>query len=203
MSQIFGESFCAGSQIQWPEGKRVHCNYGSLLDHIQLSENTVTSTVIRDPRDIIVSGFYYHQWCKETWCLKKDIMYQKSYQDHLNSLDTNDGLILEIVKFNERFRRMMRFIPYIEHVIRYENIFNNEQKALEPLLDTWNLNDDLREKAKWAIDKFSFAKIKNQMNNNHARKGVPGQWHDHFKENHIKLFKTIYPNFVENLGYKW
>jgi hypothetical protein len=36
---------------------------------------------------------------------------------------------------------------------------------------------------------------------NHYRKGQPGDWKNHFTEEHKALFKNLYPGFVPQLGY--
>ena len=36
----------------------------------------------------------------------------------------------------------------------------------------------------------------------HYRKGQPGDWRNHFKEEHREMFKELYPHLLESLGYE-
>ena len=64
----------------------------------------VGSHMIRDPRDVIVSGYFYHLWTDEAWAhVAHDEFAGKSYQQHLNSLDQSDH-VLQLVA--DRIRGM-------------------------------------------------------------------------------------------------
>ena len=54
--------------------------------------------VMRDPRDMIVSGYHYHKWTHESWVHRLDDN-GESYQQKLNRLDKTEGLFLEIDHF--------------------------------------------------------------------------------------------------------
>ena len=54
--------------------------------------------VMRDPRDMIVSGYHYHQWTHEPWVHRLDDA-GESYQEKLRRLDKTAGLFLEIDHF--------------------------------------------------------------------------------------------------------
>ena len=83
--------------------------------------------IIRDPRDVIVSGFLYHQRCSEKWCINSDFTNPShpfpqvpwpldgldlatkesyvasldglSYQEKIRSLDRERGLVFEMDGF--------------------------------------------------------------------------------------------------------
>ena len=83
--------------------------------------------IIRDPRDVIVSGFLYHQRCSELWCINSDFskpfyhhqqvplplahmdletreafvsrLVGVSYQERILGLEQDDGLIFEMDGF--------------------------------------------------------------------------------------------------------
>jgi hypothetical protein len=54
--------------------------------------------VMRDPRDMIVSGYHYHKWTHEPWVHRLDD-HGESYQEKLRRLDKTAGLYLEIDHF--------------------------------------------------------------------------------------------------------
>ena len=53
---------------------------------------------MRDPRDMIVSGYHYHKWTHEAWVHRTDEA-GLSYQDKLNAADKTAGLFMEIDHF--------------------------------------------------------------------------------------------------------
>ena len=59
--------------------------------------------VMRDPRDMIVSGYHYHKWAHEAWLHRLDD-HGESYQDKLNRLDKPAGLFQEIDHFIFTYR---------------------------------------------------------------------------------------------------
>ena len=52
--------------------------------------------IVRDPRDVIVSGYFYHKWAPERWCAVERAYDGMSYRDRLKNLSKEDGLIFEI-----------------------------------------------------------------------------------------------------------
>lgn len=54
--------------------------------------------VMRDPRDMIVSGYHYHKWTHEEWVHRPDEN-GLSYQEKLNRADKRSGLFMEIDHF--------------------------------------------------------------------------------------------------------
>ena len=108
----------------------VHYWHSQVSDKIRESEHKGVH-IIRDPRDVIVSGYLYHQRCKEEWCTNQnlsvsdDISYPqvdysqehlskeekvsyidslngKSYQENLKSLSQDEGLVFEMDGFAGR-----------------------------------------------------------------------------------------------------
>src|SRR4030043_1479928 len=58
--------------------------------------------MIRDPRDRIISAYFYHLWCNEEWIREKAEETGKSLQELLNSLSKEDGLISEIWRLQDQ-----------------------------------------------------------------------------------------------------
>lgn len=54
--------------------------------------------VMRDPRDMIVSGYHYHKWTHEEWVHRPDEN-GLSYQEKLNRANKRSGLFMEIDHF--------------------------------------------------------------------------------------------------------
>ena len=55
------------------------------------------SHMIRDPRDVVVSAYFYHLRTTEAWALEpREEFGGLSYQAHLQQLDRHEGLLAEI-----------------------------------------------------------------------------------------------------------
>ena len=97
----------------------------SQIDYNQLPEKHIGIHMVRDPRDIIISGYLYHKRTVEAWCVNKNFqientitypqvpnsqMYRseqwkqdyikslegKSYQENINALKEEDAIIFEM-----------------------------------------------------------------------------------------------------------
>lgn len=62
--------------------------------------------VMRDPRDMIVSGYHYHKWTYETWVHRPDDA-GRSYQQKLQEADPRTGLFMEIDHFIFFYRDLL------------------------------------------------------------------------------------------------
>jgi hypothetical protein len=97
----------------------------SLVDLSEVEVPFVGVHVVRDPRDVIVSGYLYHRRCEEAWCVNRDLnatepilfprvpwsqehrserwkreylrsLDGKSYQQNLLGRNQTDGLLFEM-----------------------------------------------------------------------------------------------------------
>lgn len=114
-----------GKQTQLPQDADVVLFGHSLIEIADINTPFIGLHVIRDPRDVIVSGYHYHRRTTEAWCtnsnlsLKPPIQFPqvpysqvhrteawklayleslngKSYQDHLLGISQDDGLLFEM-----------------------------------------------------------------------------------------------------------
>ena len=104
----------------------LHVIHGTVSDSFSQSRNKGVR-IIRDPRDVIVSGYLYHQRCSEKWCVNSDFSNPRhpfpqvpwplvdaalatkeefvsrldglSYQEKISSLSKAEGLIFEMDGF--------------------------------------------------------------------------------------------------------
>ena len=105
-----GESYGLSIQIG---NRNDECHDGSdilIANHSQTDlsqlEDYVGTHLIRDPRDAIVSGYFYHLWTNEGWAHQPHDEYDgMSYQAFLKSQSQEEGLKAEI----------RRFAKYIQH----------------------------------------------------------------------------------------
>lgn len=223
----------------------------------------VGSHFIRDPRDMLVSGYYYHLWCGEKWVtnqefypdqfpflvsfrhngtikteevgvasshdsgnnryslwyeLVEDEIFKEyvlehnnqvpnniSYQDYLNTLDKERGLILECLVRHvlKHFKNMNDWNYDNPNILefKYEDILNNETAVFTEIFKRYGLSRRLTKKGLKIVEKRS---IKNQARNqgSHIRKATSGQWKQEFTPRVKEVFKQLFGDVLVNLGYE-
>ena len=167
------------------------------------------SHLIRDPRDVVVSAYFYHLWTEESWAREPQERYDgKSYQQHLQSLSEHDGL-LEQIRNAAVVRRMVEWDytnpNFLE--MRYEELIADEQAEFARMFRSYGFNDDAIARAGEFARKHSFeAKTKRAMGETaqktHLRSGRPGEWRDHFTPEHVACFKDVHGDAAVHLGYE-
>jgi len=140
----------------------LHVIHGTTTDSF-LDSGRRGVRIIRDPRDVIVSGFLYHQRCSELWCINSDFskpgyphpqvplplahrdletrqafvscLGGLSYQEKIRGLEQEDGLIFEM----DGFARITidEMISWKERdnviTIRMEDLVANFDESFEKL----------------------------------------------------------------------
>ncbi len=170
----------------------------------------VGSHIIRDPRDIIISGYFYHLWCPEKWCHEKKPKYNnQSYQELLNSVSQEEGIVIEMGRVKKDFNNMSNWNysnpNFIE--IRLEDIVNNERDIMIQVFQKYGFSGEDLDKAISVYEKYCFEKVARRKRGEenrqkHIRKGVSGDWKNHFTPKHKEIFKETYPDILIKLGYE-
>ncbi|MGO8871068.1 MAG: sulfotransferase domain-containing protein [Acidimicrobiales bacterium] len=170
------------------------------------------SHVIRDPRDVVVSGYEYHKRTNEKWARMPDPRYGgRSYQEYLNSLNEHDGLMAEIAWVANSREDTHRYgavatmgswdyeqPEFLE--IRYEDALADQEGTFERLFRWYGLNDSATTVGMEAVKRLSIAN--GGAVGNHVRSGQPGQWMDRLSDDHIERFKELTGDLVVRLGYE-
>jgi hypothetical protein len=177
--------------------------------------------VIRDPRDVVVSGYWSHLKSHPLtrWPELAEI------RPRLNELPLEEGLLLEIdflrdlptAGYATRPIQSMAEWPYDDPSIlelRYEDLAGNEldffTRALTHLgyvggpSGGRKLSDD---QLAAIVGEFSFesrtGRDKGQENPaSHMRSGRPGGWREYFSDAVTEKFDQTFPGVVETLGYQ-
>ena len=191
----------------------IFLHYSSNFDFSLLGPYVGTH-LIRDPRDMIVSGYYYHLWCNEIWCNKSiDHFNGKSYQEILNSLNPEDGIMFEMSNDHGSFKRTASLMmnwnynnPYILE-LKFEDIINDIESHFLRIFKHYRFNKKQTKSAMYVVNQCKFENITgrlkgNENPKNHFRKGISGDWKNHFNESHKQAFKKLYPGLLEKLGYE-
>jgi len=202
-----GLHFFAGNQEDLPRDFHVF-----MQNHSQFLPGNISGSVrgvhiIRDPRDRIISGMFYHQKSKESWLHKPmEMLGGAAYQEKINSFDTVEEQLMfemehsgrwgieEMLRWDysdERFMNVKYEELIIDHDLRmFHEIFTFlgfPGSAIPTCLDC-AYNNSL----------FS-GNIEKSV---HVRSGKSSQWKNHFNSDHKQRFVELFGEALITLGYE-
>lgn len=162
--------------------------------------------LIRDPRDLIVSGYHYHKWSDEEWVNvpRKDFG-EMTYKEKINSLDQQNGLSFEMNHVGtETIQEMINWNyndkNFLE--VKYEDLLQDNKEVFRTIFQHYNFNEKSVSRCLEIVKNYSFDRMKKNSNSKHFRKGVSGDWKNHFDVELKQEFKTRFPDVLEYLGYE-
>jgi hypothetical protein len=197
--------------------------------------------VVRDPRDIVVSGYFSHLYSHPTQGWNQLI----HHREKLKTLSKEAGLLAEMEFSQNVFEEMYNWNYQLDNVMEIKM----EELTLEPynkFMEIFQyleiLNKDTKIKSQFsyifsmAVKKLQKRFLKSEFFNaslklpldkalaivydhdfqkktkgrkqgeedikSHYRKGVAGDWQNHFNQQHIDFFKARYNNLLLKLGYE-
>lgn len=170
----------------------------------------VGSHMVRDPRDVVVSGYHYHLWTPEAWAHEPDPAYGgRSYREHLRALDPEEGLAAEIRHALPVIREMAdwdyddpRFCE-----LRYEDAIADPRATYRQVFRHYGFTDEAVATAADIADRYSFRNLTGRRlgdveERSHLRSGRPGQWRKEFTPATSELFKELAGDALIALGYE-
>lgn len=165
--------------------------------------------IVRDPRDVIISGYYSHLYSHPVDGLT---MLQK-HRKALQETDKETGLYLEMDFAEFYMQDMLSFakapVSKNLYTVCYEQLIANQLLAFQSILQHLEIYPKLidRQQIEDVVYAHSF---KNRSKGRErgvedpksdARKGQPGDWTNHFSEDHKYYFKEKYQPLLELYGY--
>lgn len=203
------------------------CLYNFYPDLEQFSKiNYVGSHIIRDPRDLLVSGYNYHLWTTETWAnekiaehilkrldvnsldigLSEDKISDLSYKEILNKLDKKEGMLVEMNFRDKHFRQMEKWNYTNENFyeLKYEEVFKNELKSFEKLFKFYGFSDFMIKHGLKVVQENTFDNLTKKGGTGgkkHASVGNAGQWREKIPQELITLFHQRYVDLLQKQGY--
>jgi len=163
------------------------------------------SHVVRDPRDLIVSGYEYHLVTKEAWALEPDDAYGgRSYQDHLRSLDEHRGISAEIEWFLAATAVEMRQWDYGQSEfleLRLEDVLADEHGSFDRLFRWYEFDDRAIERGHGIVERRS-RRSGGARKSHPIRSSTPGEWIDRLSADHIDSVKRGLGTLLVDLGYE-
>ena len=190
----------------------VLCRHSRYFDESEFEGRPIRGThVIRDPRDVAVSGYNYHLWTDEPWVHAPREQFEgRSYQEELKRVDAEQGLLLEIeamaaIQLKEMLEWDYADDRFLE--LRYEDMVADEAAIFAEVFRHYGLNEGATEVAMKAVERASFKKVTGREvgevgSRSHLRSGRPGEWREHFEDSHVERLKNVAPGALVKLGYE-
>ncbi len=162
--------------------------------------------ITRDPRDLIISNFFSLKYSHDPYH-----PYILKMRKKLNSMSQDDGITDIISSFTGGTKKTLSgwFTQKSKNIklIRFEDIFGAKQyNVFSDLLNHCNINISTADR-KFLLEKYSFKNISGRQQGSedikhHYRKGIPGDWKNHFTNQHKDLFKKLSDNLLVICGYE-
>ncbi|MDH3522872.1 MAG: sulfotransferase domain-containing protein [Acidobacteriota bacterium] len=175
------------------------------------------SRFIRDPRDLVVSGYFYHKRGAEPWVTTPsptdDDWYFAngvvpegmratglSFAQYLQSLPDEEGLLAELEFRTLHFESMAGWPAEHPDIItyRYEDIIGNEAAVFRELFEFYGLSPLERRLCNYFARRYS---MRRRAADPHIRNPLSGQWRKHFTRRVRQAFDARYAGLVNQLGY--
>jgi len=165
------------------------------------------SHLVRDPRDVIVSGYFYHMRCDEPWSKVPDPEFGGlSYQEYLLSLDKEAGIHAEMAGRGGITIQDMAKWDYARPEIlelRYEEMLGAEDAQWMRIFRHYGFREKAAQKAALIARRYSLERPEYRAwRTKHIRSGQPGDWRNHFSKGHRDAFKEHFPGVLRKLGYE-
>lgn len=197
-------------------GDRVSSVNNRALDLDRLGPFRI-SRFIRDPRDLIVSGYFYHRrgaepWTRieaptpEDWVFANGVVPEglraagTSFARYLQSLPEEEGLLAELEFRAGHLESMARWPVSHRHIViyRYEEVVGNEAACLRDLLGFYGVTPVERLLGGWFARRHS---LRRRAGDPHIRNPAAGQWRERFTPRVRRAFEARHPGLVKQLGY--
>lgn len=173
--------------------------------------------LIRDPRDLLLSGYFYHKRAAEPWCTytnPHDVEWTvvnapvpsalgpgESLAAYLNAASLEDGLRAEMEVRRHHFASMMEWPESDPRVLlmRYEDVVGNERAAFEAIFGFYELPWLSRRLGLRAA--LALRADEQWGKSTHIRDPRRGQWREYFTPALSRAFNDRYGQLLERYGY--
>lgn len=170
---------------------------------------------VRDPRDLIVSGYFYHKRGAEPWFRFQNPSNRYwqpinarvptgmpagcSYAEYLNTLSLEQGLLAEMEWRSAQFDSIRQW-QQDERIklFKYENIIGNEHAIFQQIFDFYQLSYVQKRIGLMLVNQHAY---RNKRHNQHVRDPRPGQWQQHFTPEVAQRFNQQYGDILDLLEY--
>jgi hypothetical protein len=207
ISRQFGLTFCRGAAPTPPQDFDVFFRCDSHFDLGQVQAPYRGLHIIRDPRDMIVSGCFYHQQSKEEWLhIKQDRFGGLTYQEKINSYQSlDDQILFEMEHVGQQCIQQILAWDFDDPAffeVQYEDLISDEQLVLFHSIFAFLgfPGKAMPQVLKIAFENSVFSGTLKRTT--HIRSGKKRQWEEHFNAHHRARFLEIFGDALQRLGYE-
>lgn len=155
--------------------------------------------MIRDPRDMIVSGYFSHRYSHP-----EVFPELPPYRSELASLDIDAGLSREI-EFSGQFIDAMSTWNYAQpHIleVRMEDVTEDPVAHWTAIIAHLGWPRPILER--YSFQRLAGGRDRGDLDiRHHYRRGVADDWRNYLNTNHAAQIRRRYGDLVERLGYQW
>ena len=187
-------------------------------------EDVRVTRFVRDPRDLVVSGYFFHKRSNESWCdvadptnedwevvhgVVPDTMTmtmkrkakQRTFRDYLNDVSLEEGLMAEMAFRRRHFESMWAWPKDDRRVelFRYEEVLGHEVEIFDQIFRFYELPFMNRRVGLHFAHRFRASSP--SLRSEHIRDPRIGQWREVFTHAVTKRFDDEYGDLIEMLGY--
>ena len=191
---------------------------GHALDLGSLDDVRI-SRFVRDPRDLIVSGYFYHRRGAEPWCRVADPSPADwafangripeglraaggSFTEYLQIVPEEDGLLAELEFRQFHFESMEAWAETDDRILllRYEDLLGREIEAFDRLFEHYRLSSFERRLGRFFVKRHALDQ--RRPNDEHIRNPHAGQWKKHFTPRVLHAFNDRWGGLITRYGYE-
>lgn len=173
--------------------------------------------VIRDPRDLLISGYFYHLQAAEHWCnlkgstaldwtivngqVPESLPAEMTFSEYLHSVSKEEGLLAEIDFRRHHYDSLLSWPeddPRIK-LFKYDDILGREVEAFQEMFEFLNLSWSATKAARHYAARYRAGK--KSANTSHIRNPNSGQWRKHFTPAVTEKFEALYTPLLERYHY--
>jgi len=212
LSKLLADYF----EIDFPRNKIPRLQKSVMHGHFLYSENFYNPVILlRDGRDVMVSAYYHFLFFNE----RNSHNHVTKIRNLLN-FDNYDDIKTNLPKFIEymfcsyskgifKFSWSQFINSWIDKdvtVVKYESLLQDTRKALEKVLLSRSELKINYEKLEEIVYKNSFSqqskKFINSQSHNFLRKGISGDWKNHFSKEACQVFNKFGGDELIKSGYE-
>ena len=196
------------NQSELCDDTHIWFEWHSNVDFEQIKRPYRCIHIIRDPRDVVVSGYFYHLRCEEDWCITPRADFNnRSYQDILKSLDQDKGIKFEMKHIAKMTIEQMLCWNYKNKYVlelKFEYLMLKYKRSFKKIFKHVGFPRHmipycLEIADRHNINKFPESKIK-KIKHIHS-KGL-NKWKQYFTEKHKRDFKESLGDSLIELDYE-
>jgi hypothetical protein len=172
------------------------------LDEIVGPQRWRGVNVIRDPRDVLISSYFSHRNSHPD----KFWPELQQHREVLQAVDKEAGIIADM-EFTKGAIAAMAGWPERVATFRYEQMVADPKQWIADIVAAlgWSV---CREESDGVVDRLSFEHMTHgrprgvEDQAHHYRKGVPGDWANHWTPAIDERFNAMFPDILNRTGYQ-